>query len=217
MPIHDWTRVDEGICHNFTLAWFVEISRHLNTAGLPRTHYSLVESYHSFEIEGVPKELPAQALHLIYAAKQKTITVRRASDDHLVAMLEIVENVTKASVSGIRRFAKKAIRAIDHRIHFLVIDLLPTDPGQPGLHDSIWSEVTPDYSPSPFEKPLILASYAWSEKISAYVEPTAVGLALVDMPLFLDGEHYVPVPLEATYQAAWRGVPQRWKAVLEAP
>jgi hypothetical protein len=35
------------------------------------------------------------------------------------------------------------------------------------------------------------------------------------MPLFLDDAHYVEAPLEATYQAAWRGVPQRWKAVLE--
>jgi hypothetical protein len=48
----------------------------------------------------------------------------------------------------------------------------------------------------------------------AYVEPTAVGSALIEMPLFLDEGHYVPLPLEATYRAAWRGVPQRWKAVL---
>jgi hypothetical protein len=46
------------------------------------------------------------------------------------------------------------------------------------------------------------------------VEPTAVGSPVIDMPLFLDDEHYVPVPLEATYQAAWHGVPERWKAVL---
>ena len=49
------------------------------------------------------------------------------------------------------------------------------------------------------------------------VEPTAVGRELIDMPLFLEPEIYVPVPLEATYQAAYRGVPRRWKAVLEAP
>lgn len=27
---------------------------------------------------------------------------------------------------------------------------------------------------------------------------------------------YVNVPLEETYQAAWRGLPKRWKRVLEA-
>ena len=36
------------------------------------------------------------------------------------------------------------------------------------------------------------------------------------MPLFLEPELYVNVPLEATYQAAYRGVPRRWKTVLEA-
>ena len=39
---------------------------------------------------------------------------------------------------------------------------------------------------------------------------------LIDMPLFLEPEIYVNVPLEATYQAAYRGVPQRWKNVLES-
>ena len=41
-----------------------------------------------------------------------------------------------------------------------------------------------------------------------YVEPTAVGRELLDMPLFLDPEVYVNVPLEATYQGAYRGVPR---------
>ena len=49
---------------------------------------------------------------------------------------------------------------------------------------------------------------------TAYVEPTAVGEAMIDMPLFLDADSYVPVPLEATYQEAWSGVPARWKGVL---
>jgi hypothetical protein len=47
------------------------------------------------------------------------------------------------------------------------------------------------------------------------VEHTAVGRTLMEMPLFLEAEEYVDVPLEATYQAAYRGVPQRWKVVLE--
>lgn len=53
--------------------------------------------------------------------------------------------------------------------------------------------------------------------ITAYVEPVAVGQALSDMPLFLDPGHYVNVPLESTYQAAYEGVPRRWRQVIEAP
>ena len=42
-----------------------------------------------------------------------------------------------------------------------------------------------------------------------------MGDSLKDMPLFLDPEWYILVPLEATYQAAYRGVPRRWRTVLE--
>lgn len=49
----------------------------------------------------------------------------------------------------------------------------------------------------------------------AYVEPTAVGRELIDMPLFLEPEIDVNVPLEATYVAAYRDVANRWKRVLE--
>jgi hypothetical protein len=35
------------------------------------------------------------------------------------------------------------------------------------------------------------------------------------MPLFLASGWYVNVPLEATYQAAWRGVPRRFREVLD--
>jgi hypothetical protein len=46
-------------------------------------------------------------------------------------------------------------------------------------------------------------------------QPVAVGRTLPDFPLFLTPELYVNVPLDATYQAAWHGVPARWKRVLE--
>ena len=43
-----------------------------------------------------------------------------------------------------------------------------------------------------------------------------VGDALPDMPLFLTPDVYVPVPLEATYQSAWDGMPAYWRDVLTA-
>lgn len=35
------------------------------------------------------------------------------------------------------------------------------------------------------------------------------------MLLFLTPDHYINVPLENTYMAAWRGVPERWRKVIE--
>jgi hypothetical protein len=51
--------------------------------------------------------------------------------------------------------------------------------------------------------------------VTAYVEPVAIGEALIEMPLFLAHEWYINVPLEPTYQAAYRGVPKRCRDVLE--
>lgn len=71
--------------------------------------------------------------------------------------------------------------------------------------------------PLPPEKPLTLVAYSVGAKMSAYVEPTAVGRELIDMPLFLTWDRYVNIPLGATYQAAYSGVPRRWREVLEGP
>jgi len=48
-----------------------------------------------------------------------------------------------------------------------------------------------------------------------YLEHFAVGTALPEMPLFLRPDRYINVPLEPTYQAAYRGMPAFWKDVLE--
>jgi hypothetical protein len=37
-----------------------------------------------------------------------------------------------------------------------------------------------------------------------------------NMPLFLTPSHYVDLSLEPTYQAAFRGLAEYWRGVLEA-
>lgn len=68
---------------------------------------------------------------------------------------------------------------------------------------------------APQEKPLTLVAYSAGQVKTTYVEPVAVGDRLPDMPLFLEPEEYVNIPLETTYAAAYRGMPQRWRKVLE--
>jgi hypothetical protein len=48
----------------------------------------------------------------------------------------------------------------------------------------------------------------------ASVEPLAVGDLLRPMPLYLTPDGYVEAPLEATYTAAFEGVPSRYRRVL---
>ena len=52
------------------------------------------------------------------------------------------------------------------------------------------------------------------EKV-AYVENVAVGDPLPGMPIFLTPDHYVPCPLEASYQVTWGVFPGALKGPLE--
>lgn len=79
----------------------------------------------------------------------------------------------------------------------LILDLFPPSRFDPrGMHGAIWEN---------FDK-----------LPQAFVEPAAVGLVLPDMPLFLQPDRYVSVPLEATYHAAYRGVPEYYRRILDA-
>ena len=62
---------------------------------------------------------------------------------------------------------------------------------------------------------MTLAAYTGGVLPRAYVEPSAAGLEMPEMPLFLDEDDYVNVPLENTYQDAYATLPKRWRDVLE--
>jgi hypothetical protein len=58
-------------------------------------------------------------------------------------------------------------------------------------------------------------AYESAAVVRAFIEPVAVGDRLIDMPLYLEEGRYVAIPLEETYQVAFRAVPARWRSVLE--
>jgi hypothetical protein len=64
---------------------------------------------------------------------------------------------------------------------------------------------------------LTLVAYECDLITRAYIEPVAVGQPLPDMPLFLQPNGCVMVPLEATYMAAFAVMPRRWQSVLALP
>lgn len=151
-----------------------------------------------------------------YTRKRKSLVIRHQSDDRIVAMIEIVSPGNKASNKEYRRLVDKIVAALDLDIHLLIVDLFPpTKRDAQGIHGSILSEFGgPPYDPPP-DKPLTLVSYSAAVVQTAYVEPIAVGDLLPAMPLFLEPESYVDVPLEATYQAAYLGVPRHCRETLE--
>lgn len=245
MPIHDWTRVDAGIFHDFHQTWIAEIKRALNQGRLPGDYYALVEQLaggrwpdvltlqglpreeaHSLEPEGgvLLAEAPPQVQFRLkaegdlYAAKASAVVIRHVSGHRVVAVLEVVSPGNKSSRAALEQFTGKAVEMLRAGIHLLIVDLFPPGPRDPeGIHKAIWDELLDNDFALPHDKRLTLAAYAACAYPEAFVEPVAVGGVLPDMPLFLTPEVYVPTPLEATYQAAWQSVPSFWREALERP
>src|SRR2546423_4358813 len=64
MPIHDWTRVDAGLFHDFHQDWTIELRRSLNAGRLPPGYVALADQQTGGPIPDVltlnrrPKETP---------------------------------------------------------------------------------------------------------------------------------------------------------------
>lgn len=221
MPIHDWTRVIAGTFHDFHQAWITHLRDALNSGVLPEDYYAQAEP----AIDQSPPDLltlkagserDASAESGIYARRQNALVIHRSTDDRVVARLQIVSLGDKSSKRAFQKLLDRALSSLSQKINLLVIDLHPPTKHDPqGLHGALWAEIEDEKCIFLAQKPLTLAAYAADQPVSAYVDPVAVGDVLPEMHLFVDHDRYVPAPLEATYQAAWRGVPRRWKKVLE--
>ncbi len=254
MPIHDWTRVDAGIFHDFHHAWIEEIKRVLNSGLLPGDYYALAERQTgpfgpdvlalqttqatekgSDDTSGngasgsaasgsvllaAPKiQLTAEAEIDFYSRKQSTVVIRHVSDDHIIAMVEIVSRGNKSSQAAVRAIVDKAIGLLWRGIHLVLIDLQPIGPRDPaGIHGLIWSEFTGQTVTPPI-KPLSAVAYEAGiagRTTRAYLQPITVGEPLPDMPLFLQAGAHVELPLNKTYDRAYAALPKRWRQVLDS-
>lgn len=250
MPIHDWTKVNNGTFHHFHQSWIQEISRVLNSGRLPSGFYAMAEQIaggwgpdvltleapeksndfdravdatsNGYGATAVLECPPAVAFHAksevdIYATKASKLVIRHSSNDRVVAVIEIISPGNKSSSHTLEKLVEKALDLLDAGVHLLFVDLFP--PGSfdaEGLHTAIWQNSSTEKLRFNPKTPLTLASYVGGELKEAYVEPTAVGRSLIDMPLFLDTGRYVPIPLEQTYQAAWELVPAVWRKRITA-
>ena len=110
------------------------------------------------------------------------------------------------------------VSALERGVHVLLVDLFPPGPHDPGgIHGAILQslEQSDESDDLPAGRPLTLASYVAGPPVDIYLEHLAVGAPLAEMPLFLRPDRYVNVPLEPTYQAAYRAMPAFWREVLE--
>jgi hypothetical protein len=245
MPVHDWTRVDDGTFHAFHTSWLTHLMEALNAGLLPPGYYALSEQVATRmqtdiltlrlpRLRGLPHnggvavaEAPPQARFRLRPDPQRKprrptrrgrhLVIRQITGHQVVALVEIGSPSNKDRKAHVRELAEKVMRSLEAGIHVLLLDLLPPGPHDAyGLHGAVWAYFDRAPYEPPADGPLTLVSYAWDgEEPDAYVEPLAVGQRLIDMPLFLTADRYVNVPLERTYQEAYRGMPEFWRDVIE--
>jgi hypothetical protein len=244
MPIHDWSRVEANVFDHFHQRWTIAICDALNSGLLPEGYSALVEQHALGLIPDVlalqrrmpPKRSGPPQGGVLAATPPKTRLVMQTKElaargnriairhrlGEVVCVIEIVSPGNKASQSGLRSFVAKSIDFLRHGVHMLVIDLFPPTPRDPsGIHKAIWEELGEDEPfELPSEKPLTLVAYVAGNLVAgiettAYIELVAVGDALPDMPAYLDQDSYVPIPLEATYLAAWAKCPGDMRELVE--
>ena len=158
----------------------------------------------------------AEADLAFYLARQRSLVIRHATGDRIVALLEIVSPANKHTRQSMEDFVEKMCASLKDGIHVAVIDPLPPGRHDPlGIHGATWEQLMAGPYSATAGLPLTLVSYCSKHPITADVEPIRVGSELIDLPIFLTRTHDIPVPLEMTYMQAWSGVPQRWKRVIE--
>ncbi|MGH7135710.1 MAG: DUF4058 family protein [Pirellulales bacterium] len=242
MPVHDWSRVKPGIFHDFHNAWITHLKETLNGGLLPKGYYALSEQHAGRVITDIltlhddtssdPPERGGVAVadappqvgrkmiaseNATYRALRRTVAVRHISDHQLVALIEIVSPSNKDRAQSVRDFVEKAVGAIRAGCHLTVVDLFgPTTFDPQGIHGQIWEYFDVEDYIIPANEPMTLAAYCSGDVPEAYVAHIALGEPLPVMPLFLTAASYINLPLAETYNAAWRGVPDYWRNVLEA-
>jgi hypothetical protein len=236
MPIHDWTRAEAGDFHHFHQTWIPLLAAALNSGGLPPGFMALAEQVTGRPIPDVvtlqsrspmggvavaPAPAPSarviQKFDRINYAKRADRVVIRHGRGRVVAIIEIVPPGNKESRHAIRSFVEKAADILNQGVHLVVVDLFPPSPRDPqGIHKAISDE----FGDEPFDflpdKPLTVVSYIGGDLPTAYVESVGVGNRLPAIPLFLTEYDYVPCPLDATYDEAWRVYPAMLKEVVES-
>lgn len=241
MPMHDWKRVPATIDHHFHQQWTIAICNALNAGLLPAGYSALVEQYSAglypdvLTVQrpgrkgtGTPTALQAPRTRMVLRPREtrfheraNRVTIRHHLGE-VVSVLEVVSPGNKSGRIATREFVVKAVDLLRRGIHLLIVDPFPPGPHDPdSLHKLIWDEFDEGVPFAlPADEPLLLASYRAPEPVTgiapeAYLEPFRVGAALPDMPVWLDLDLYVNVPLERTYQAAWDVCPPDFRHLVE--
>lgn len=239
MPMHDWTRVGAWLYHGFHRSWVIKIADVLNQT-LPRDYYALLAPSDKLDgpsaittrfIDPHPdprvqdiRTNPPQVAYRGTAGPLPTffwpnrVEIHRAEGEVVVSAIEMIAPGNKTFRHAARQFARKVVRAVHAGVHVLFVDPFPPRSADPhGLHNVVWPMLNGDPHRFPPETALVAAGYEAVSPPNCYVTPFAVGQPLPDMPVFLEPDFFVTLPLEQTYAAAYADVLPMHRELLERP
>jgi hypothetical protein len=230
MPVHDWTRVETWLFHDFHTTWLIHLKEALNAGLLPPGYRAYAEQRAELYVPdlialtgrpapagppggGVAVAEPRTARRAVarsVPALGRALAVRHASGRRVVAIVEVVSPRNKDRPESVGDFAGKIAGMVRAGVHAVALDLLPPgrhDPG--GVHPAVWAllEENEPGEPPPPGQPLTLAAYQAARLPVAHLEYAAVGQPLPPVPLYLDDGRFVELPLEETYMTGYTRLP----------
>lgn len=223
MPMHDWTRFDDGIWHDLHCGWVVALSGALNNGELAAYgHYALIE-FNESPLHNDPSfDIPKSAFNgldpeTVYIRRRRTVGVYREADRAKVGIIELLWPGVKRRADALDGLVGKVTAAVRLGLSAVVVDPFPpTDLAPDGVHAVIWERLTgrPAFPP-PSGQTLVAASYSRiGGDFAADVEPFAVGEPVPAAPLELPGGP-TALPLEAAYLTAFGGISRYTRAAVE--
>jgi hypothetical protein len=176
MPVHDWTRVEAGIFHDFHTVWTGALRNALNEGLLPQGYYALAEQHAGRAIadvltlhaspepagpawpppdtggiavaEAPPRVWLKQTVEPAAVARRRSLAIRHVSGHRLIALIEIISPANKDRNQHIDELVEKVVAALDRGVHVVLIDLFPPGPHDPsGIHGCILQCLEPRGNP----------------------------------------------------------------------
>ncbi|MBI4604199.1 MAG: DUF4058 family protein [Planctomycetes bacterium] len=154
-----------------------------------------------------------------YLRKARWIVIKDAwQGDAVVAVIELVSRGNKISRARAEQFLRKTVGLLDRGIHVVMLDLHdPTNLVPRGFHILIADDLGHEASQPPADRPLSAVTYQVLDggAVRAHFVPLKVGDSMPEMPVFLTLHEFLRLPLEATYNEAYRSVPWKFREALE--
>ena len=143
MPVHDWTRVEAGIFHDFHMVWTVLLRNALNEGLLPKGYYALAEQHAGRAIadiltlhaspephgtgmvaagygrhrrrRGTASSVAQADRGAVALGRRRSLAIRHVSGHRLIALIEIVSPANKDRAQHVEELVDKAVAALERR------------------------------------------------------------------------------------------------------